>query len=490
MSPDLREIATQSGTDAEKTAVTVLDTRSGAQLAEVPVPGLAYTIPVAFDPTRPQVVAQSGPGALSVTDWTQSGAANFARVSEHRLSPVELSANGAVIDLTEALHTLGLPTRCFAPLKSSCDYNADAPIGPLPENVPYMADSPRRPWTAAAGTGADVAILDGRQIVVWDATDRRIARRLNGVPARCDDVTVMTLVFVGTARHGRIALGCTPSLVSWDLDTPAATPAWRSPWAGPSFNYSRTPVVISPDNTTVAVTVLGGMQFLDAHTGKLLARGPFVTIDNNTGGAYSPDGRTYAQLTWSGTVTLIDPTTGRARASLTSSRGNVADLGIICPACSNSGNPPVVVFSPDGGLVAVWHDSIGLEIWNVASGDSLAVLGGNTGVPGGTLTSPNGTGILDALFRHRVTAAFTSPSTLQVSDIHDTVRVVNGTPTSDYTSRIRTVTWSMRPGDLASAVCALVRRDLTPTEWKTLVSPTAPYHRTCTPLLVSTTRKA
>ena len=278
-------------------------------------------------------------------------------------------------------------------------------------------------------------------------------------------------------------LGCTPSLVSWDLGSPRSTPAWTTPWAGPSFNYNPTPVVISPDDTTIALTVLDFTHFLDARTGHLLARGPLVTIDNNTGGAYSANGRTYAQLSWSGTVTLIDPSTGKAVRTLTSSRGNLADLGIICAACGGSGNPPAVVFSPDGSLVAVWHDSVGMEIWNVATGESLAVLGGRNTQALGTLTTLRGTGTLDALFRHRLTVRYASPDALQTSDIHDVVRVANSVPTNDYTSQLRTVTWSMRPSDWVVAACNVVRRDLTLTEWKTLVSSTAPYQRTCTPLL-------
>ena len=488
VSSDLREIATLSSTDATHSAVTVVDARSGAQLVQIPVPGLAFTFPVAFAPTRSNMVIQSGPDVLAVTDWTEAGAPHFARATVNRISPVELAANGTTIDLTPALHRLGLSTRCFAPLASNCDYTIDAPTGILPQRTPLVTDNPRRPWTATAGPGGDVAILAGRQIVIWNTINDGVERRLTGVPAKCDDLASVALVFVGTAQHGRVALGCTPSLVSWDLRSSGSTPAWSSRWAGPSFNYNPTPVVISPDNATIAVTVLGATEFLDAHTGHLRARGPLVTIDNNTGGAYSADGRTYAQLSWSGTLTLIDPSTGKAERTLTSSRGNLADLGIICADCGSSGNPPAVVFSPDGSLVAVWHDSIGMEIWNVATGESLAVLGGQNTQPLGTLTTLQGTGTLDALFRHRLTATYPSPGTLQTSDIHDVVRVTNGVPTNDYTSLFRAVTWSMRPGDWVVAACDVARRDLTAAEWKSLVSSTAPYQHTCTPLLTNTSQ--
>jgi hypothetical protein len=71
---------------------------------------------------------------------------------------------------------------------------------------------------------------------------------------------------------------------------------------------------------------------------------------------------------------------------------------------------------------------------------------------------------------------------------HDLVAVVNGAPTSEYTSLLHTVTWSMRPSDWALAACSLARRDLTHAEWDTLVSSTAAYQQTCTPLLHGTRR--
>ena len=285
--------------------------------------------------------------------------------------------------------------------------------------------------------------------------------------------------------------GCQPSLVSWSLDSSRATPSWHTPWGGPSYNDNPTPIVISPTDTTVAVTVLIGTQFLDAKTGKLRANKPlaFGSDGNDTGGVYSADGRTYAELAYTGNVEIDNPDTGKLLRTLASSRGNVGDLGILCASCgTNGGNPPAAAFSPDGRMIAVWHDKIGFEIWDVATGQSVAVLGGENATPLGTLTALQGTGTLDALFRHRLSVDFPSQSSLQVSDVHDLVNVVNGTPTTDYTGRFRTVTLSLRPSDWVLAACSLVRRDLTPTEWKSLVSSTAPYQHTCTPLLTNTSQ--
>jgi WD40 repeat protein len=139
VSSDLREIATLSSTDATHSAVTVVDARSGAQLVQIPVPGLAFTFPVVFAPNRSNMVIQPGPDVLAVTDWTQAGAPHFARATLRRISPVEVSANGTTIDLTPALHRLGLPTRCFAPLASNCNYTIDVTC-PHPSHTDSVRD--------------------------------------------------------------------------------------------------------------------------------------------------------------------------------------------------------------------------------------------------------------------------------------------------------------------------------------------------------------
>jgi serine/threonine protein kinase/WD40 repeat protein len=484
ISRDLRVIAVQQGSTAQNTSVGFIDTRTGAQLAQLPVYGLAYTTPVAFDPSRPNAVTQAGPDTLTVTDWTQAGARHFATTSVAALSPVEVSAGGTTIDLTGALRALGLPDRCFAPLRSNCSYAGDA-RNYLPQNIPLRASDPRRPWAAAASTNGEVAILDGTEIAIWDPSSRRIERRLTGVPAKCDDVSQFGFVFGGTARGGSIVLGCPPSLTAWNLDSPGSTPAWHQSWPGMSLNYSPTPIALSPNNAAVAVTVLGDAQLLDARSGRLLSSLPLKPPDNFTGEAFSPDGRTYAQLAWSGTLTLIDTRTGKLLHTITSSRGPIDDLGFVCSNCGASGAAPAVVFSPDGSQVAVWHDSIGMEVWDVATGASLAVLGGQSTQTFGTLSALRGTGTFDVLYRHRLTATYATANALGITDIHDLVRVVNGAPTTDYTSLLRTVTWSLRPSDWALAACSVVGRDLTRSEWNTLVSSTTPYERTCTPLLAT-----
>ena len=267
VSPDLHEIAVQTGSGVLGTTVAVIETRTGAQLTQVPIPGLKQAAPVAFDPTRPIVVAQSGPGSLTVTDWTQVGAAHFARTSLDRpeTAPVGLSPNGSTVDLTEALRDLGLSTRCFAPLTSNCNYRADQPKT-LVLGSKFTASDPRQPWTATTSTSGEVAILAGHEILIWNPARRRVERRLTGIPSTCADFGTYDLAFLGTADNGRVVLGCPPMLLAWDLNSSRPTSSWRDAWSGTEFN-APTPVLISNDDTTVAVTDENGVRFLDARTG-------------------------------------------------------------------------------------------------------------------------------------------------------------------------------------------------------------------------------
>ena len=416
-------IAVQQGANANNTSVGYIDIRTGVQLVQLPVYGLVYSMPVAFDPTRSNAVAQAGPGALTVTDWTQVGAPHFARTSVSALSPVAVSAHGTTIDLTGAPRALGLPARCFAPIRSNCNYVKDEP-GPLPQNIRMTASDPRRPWSAAASTTGEVAILDGTEIAIWNPSTRRVERRLTGVPTNA--TTSPNSASCSAARPGTAA-SCSVVRLRLPRGTSTrrgSTPGWHQAWAGMSFNFSPTPIVISPNNATIAVTVLEGGRLLDARSGKLISTLPINPPDNFTGGAFSPDGRTCtrnsrgrARSPWS------TPEPARCNTRSRAAAVRVDDLGVVCHACGSSGAAPAVVFSPDGSLVAVWHDSIGMEVWNVATGASLAVLGGKSTQTFGTLTALRGTGTLDVLYRHRLTANYATANALGISDIHDLVRV-------------------------------------------------------------------
>ena len=458
-------------------------------MAELPVPGLDMNEPGMLSPTRPELVVQAGPGALAVADWTQLGAPQFVGHPADRRAAANatLSPAGVPIDLTAPLHALGLPAGCFAPIVSTCDYATDVLRNQTYGNhgIPLVASDPRRPWTATVSASGHVAILHGTEIAIWKPATRRVVRRLTGIPAQCaSGFYPQDLAFTGDARHGRIVLGCAPTLVSWNLDRPGATPSWTTKWAGPSFN-APAPVLISPDGRIVAVTILGGTQFLDARTGHLRAKSPLVGVDNQTGGAFSPDSHTYGLLHWSGGLDLVDPRTGTLRRTVVSTHGNLADYGIISTQNGpTSGNPSAIAFSSDANLVAVWHDSIGLELWDARTGESLAVLDGRTPTLAGTLTTVSGTGRIDADFHHRLDALFAhGGDAIHVADLRELVPVVDGATAVDHLGLLRMVDWSLRPADLVRAACTVAGRDLTRVEWRDLIGSTTPYHHTCAPLL-------
>ena len=81
-----------------------------------------------------------------------------------------------------------------------------------------------------------------------------------------------------------------------------------------------------------------------------------------------------ATINNAGDVSLIDTATGKLRQTLTSSDTPVA--------VSDNGPPgnPDVAFSPDGNYVVVCQNERGLELWDLHTGQSIAILDGRTAV--------------------------------------------------------------------------------------------------------------
>ena len=379
VSPDLRELAFS---DFDRTTMTVVDARTGTRLASLPVPGLDPTAPVAFDPTRPNVVVQSGAGALTVADWTQYGARPFVTTAPAQPLPATtvVSATGTPIDLTPALRELGLPTGCSAPLYSSCDYTTDR--SNLDNYFEHRAvlnpKDPRHTWSATVSAAGEVAIVGGGTITIWNPTTHHIERRLTGVP-ECANFLPHDLAFNGTARRGRIVLACSPNPVSWDLASATPKPAWTQSWLGldPTTAASPPGVVLTADGTRGAVAGQDlTAQIFDPRTGRAGPTGPTTTYDGLSALSFAPDD-TLGQLHISGALDLVDSADGSPQRTLVSRTGNVGDSGApLAFHGAGAGATPKIAFSPDNATVAVAHDSIGVELWDRQTGESLALLGG------------------------------------------------------------------------------------------------------------------
>ena len=395
----------------------------------------------------PNLVGPLGPGPLSLINWTQSGAPHFAETS---ISPASDAVFGVAPDVRRDRSHRGAPharsaTRCFAPIDSDCDYRSDAPTLP-PEAVqtPFAPGGARKPWSATASASGQVAILERREIVIWDPVRHRVGAADSPV----------SLQSATTSRRTTSRSWVPRRTVVWSwLPTVAAVvgpprvgiaPAWRYAWAGPSFN-SPTPVLISNDGTTVGVTAFGGMQFVDGRTGRLAAHGPTVEADIQIGGGSLTRRAHYAQVVNSGAVTLIDTTTGTACRTLLSAHP-VFDPGVICGDPVEHGRQHARDrVQPGRSHGRGWHDAreSSLERQRATRSRCSAAIpptrgdaeqtGGHRHLRRGVPPPPTG-GV--PVGRHT--------SGRRRGEL---VSVVAGVPTNSYTSRLRTVAWSLRPSD-------------------------------------------
>ncbi len=459
VSPDLAHLIVSTGPCCVAgLPASLIDARTGASLLDLVTPASPDNgQALAFDPNRPDIVFQHGDGALGILDWTKPGPSPFAQGAAGPPSgpTVALSPGGSVVDLAAPLRTLGL----------------DGSPNPL------------RPWSASPS--GQVAILGPTSMAIWDPVSQRIVRQLSGVPAGCPATGKPIIDFVGTDTTGRVVLGCTPKLVFWDLSKPGADPLWSEAWAGVRFDEPFGPV-ISPDGTTIADTdTIGTVRLLDARTGAVRARGPTAGPDNLLQLSFSSDSRILATSLYGAEVTLLNTTDGSVIQTL-HSQINGADNG--------GYGLPVVAISPDHAYVAAWHYYGGVEVWDTASGVSLAVLnvqqaGDGPLQPGDQPVGADGEPVTPeavALDRHaggtgkvqyqRGALSFSSDgATLRFDALVG--YQPSGAPVYD---RLSTVRWSMGGDGLVRAACGIVGRDLTVAEWQHYVGSGVPYHHTCT----------
>ena len=346
ISSDLREEIDQTAT-----LLVVRDTQTGAVRTEYPftTTGGSGVTPVGVDPVGTDFVAQVTTGPLELHDWTQIAPRPIAEPpSTRRVGATVVGPDGAVDDLSAPLRTLGL--------------------GDEPE--------PGVVWEAVASPAGPVAIATDRDLVIWSPARHRIVRRLAGVPAGCanwqDDgalAVVPNLAISGTVGRGHVVLECDNSLRMWTLSAPGSAPAWRRPWTLDSQfqGGGNLPLlVVSADGRTVADVAIGGTRVVDGRTGRLRTTGPQPGYNQIVRLAMSPDTRSIVTDDFGDTIQVASTANGALLATL-QSQHPAALLGF--PGA------PEIAFSADGRYLGVWRDDLGLEIFDMRDGSSVALLG-------------------------------------------------------------------------------------------------------------------
>jgi WD40 repeat protein len=430
--------ATDSATT--QSPVEVVDAGTGEVIVDFKVPSAPLLArPVTMNPARHELVFQNGVGALVSLDWSQAGAPSFATAGDAQLygPTVAIDSDGTVVDLSEPVQLLGLG-----------------------ESV-----TPFRQWKAS--TDGQVVFITGETAQIWDPSEHRFVRRLTGVPPSCATSTRMT--FVGSAEHGRIILACTPTMVSWNLDAASEAPQWQTDRSdpmdvvvGPTLNHSRSMFV---DHDTIF------LRLVEAATGRVISR-VARTPDQVTALAFSPDDSMVAAVYWSGDIDLLDASDLSPIRTLKSRTGSVVDGGV-------DGGFPAVTITADNTYVAAWHRKLGLEIWDAASGESLAVIDGRRDYRPSASGDREST-IPIAGFGDVAFPTVTVWSSDDGSVLH--AQVVQAFVRTDGTGVQRSLgtEWSMNVDNWVKAACGIVGRDLTQEEWETYIGAGVPYHATCT----------
>ena len=356
VSADLHELVEQS-----PHAESVVEATTGSVLVSYPkdnTSGIALN-PIAVDPAAPNIVYQpSQQGSLAMLDWSQIGPRGFLT-----------AASVKRVDFPAVISRAGQLLRGTSDAADHSPLDRASGVPPAHERV-------------FASPSGYTAILSDHDITIRDPQQNRTIRTLTSVPSGCTGLFGTNFVFTGTPKHGRVALECPndtstfplATLRSWDLNSPRSTPQWQKTYRMANQPGLDIPTVVASNGgDTLALTGADSAYIVDGHTGRLMSTGPSAAGGQLERLALSPDSRTLATIDYSGSVELVDTSTGKLRRTFTSSTG---------PA-KNPGFPgfPELAFSPDGNYLAVWDNPIGLEVWDLHTGASIAVFDGRTTAP-------------------------------------------------------------------------------------------------------------
>lgn len=173
----------------------------------------------------------------------------------------------------------------------------------------------------------------------------------------------------------------TGEVTLWDVSTGHKRAAFET--------HAVSAISQTPDDRSLAVAVSGGIVELwdiDTQQRRATFRACQGAYDTVTAATFTPDGKTLIAKSFQGDLRLLDPTTGKERATLV----RKGERWI----------PPVSALSPDGRVLAVGKEDT-VRLWDVATARQLAVFQEPTILSGSVSPSGNtlATGCADATVR-------------------------------------------------------------------------------------------
>ena len=157
-------------------------------------------------------------------------------------------------------------------------------------------------------------------------------------------------------------------------------------------------VIFSPDGKVLATYLLGGMvAFWDTGTGLRIGSLPLPTGISTQHAAMSPDGRGLALEMTDGSLKLYELATGEARQTFGEQQKAKKAKKTVQSMPGDGKTGAKFAFSPDGSYVvqAGWSDN-NVHLWDVQTGQKLAVFKGHAGALNAVAFSPNGKTVASA----------------------------------------------------------------------------------------------
>jgi WD40 repeat protein len=387
-------------------------------------------------PNSTEFAIQRNPGRIIVRDWASVGVEPYATVTpEQRFgAQVAVQLDGTVIDLTEPMSRLGLKT------------------GSTQEA------------TAVASPSGQVAISTGSTIEIWDPGTGQFVRSVDMQTGCRPWYGPKSMAFTGSGDDGSVVVKCDGRVVSWDLASTDRTPRWTQPVPNQAYASS---LVVSPDGSRVVAPTGYSSQLLDGATGELIGESPGAAINV----AFSPDGTVVAAVSWPGDVTLFDADDFTVIKTLVPSGGAANDGGL-----QDQGSPALAL-SPDNDYVAAWHWNDGVEVWNVESGESMAVIDGRRDYrPSAPSDTPAAYNLVPGgIVFPTATLSFDGAGTGLDLNVVQTFSTGGG---AGFHRALGTQ-WSLSDDALTETACRIVGRDLTEDEWAKYIGDSVPYRATC-----------